>query len=85
MGWGCYKHEMDAGSDNWKADLESITPPAYHSWGRQEEICPKCFIEILAAAIECECGAIPEELVEAYKQHCGVTLRAERWGLNKSP
>ena len=46
MGWGCYKHEMDAGSKNWKAAVEKATPPPYESWGRDEEVCPKCWSEL---------------------------------------
>ena len=46
MSWGCYKHEMDAGSRAWEDAVAEATPPPYHSWGRHEEVCPKCWMEL---------------------------------------
>ena len=43
MSWGCYAHEVDAGSISWNEKLEEITPQNYDPWGRQEEICPFCY------------------------------------------
>ena len=46
MSWGCYKHEMDADSEHWKAAVAKATPPPYESWGRHEEVCPECWMEL---------------------------------------
>ena len=52
MGWGCYKHEWDAGSPNWQAYLENLCNERlardHKDWGRDSEICPKCFEELEA-------------------------------------
>ena len=45
MGWGCYKHEMDKGSIAWDIAVQEATPEPYTSWGRDEEVCPKCYME----------------------------------------
>ena len=49
MGWGCYKHEWDAGSEDWAAFMSDLcdrqlekTP---RTWGRDSAICPKCWVE----------------------------------------
>ena len=50
MGWGCYKHEWDAGSPNWQAYLENLCNERLardrKDWGRDSEICPKCYKEM---------------------------------------
>lgn len=52
MGWGCYKHEVDAGSTAWDAkmgelcDAKLATSP--RTWGRDEAICPFCWDEMEA-------------------------------------
>ena len=54
MGWGCYKHEVDAGSPNWDArmrelcDLQLGNRPL--TWGRDGEVCPFCYEELVAAS-----------------------------------
>lgn len=54
MGWGCYRHECDAGSENWKNKLEQLSQAQLdgsrsgrlpHSWGRDVQICPWCWEE----------------------------------------
>ena len=42
MGWGCYKHEADAGSILWQEKLAEITPDNCYPWGRDGQICPWC-------------------------------------------
>ena len=51
MGWGCYRHEIDAGSENWKKKCASMlekgrahVPP--FTWGRDEQVCPFCWEEL---------------------------------------
>jgi hypothetical protein len=50
VGWGCYKHEMDAGSEQWIEDKEALIEKKLaqkpKTFGRDGEICPRCFIEI---------------------------------------
>ena len=78
MGWGCYKHEMDAGSEHWKEAVEQACPPPYESWGqRDQEVCPECWIELkserddLLAALEsiaefgCEDSCISNHSIKA--------------------
>ena len=43
MGWGCYKHESDAGSESWQKKIADITPENCDPWGRDGEICPWCY------------------------------------------
>jgi len=50
MGWGCYRHEMDADCENWRKILSALCdrkleehPP---SFGRDEQVCPACYIEL---------------------------------------
>ena len=54
MGWGCYKHEWDAGSENWRAYAvkmcaEHLEKTSHADWGRDAQICPKCYEETIAA------------------------------------
>ena len=56
MGWGCYKHEWDAGSENWSAYAERLCDERLEKtiradWGRDGQICPKCYEELEA---ECD-------------------------------
>lgn len=52
MGWGCYKHEVDAGSEAWGkklvelCDLQLKREP--RTWGRDSQICPWCHEELEA-------------------------------------
>ncbi len=58
MGWGCYKHEWDHGSEDCQKKLDELieaklkeTP---RTWGRDGEICPACWEEyerIVKAAV----------------------------------
>ena len=55
MGWGCYKHEWDASSENWQEYMEALcedrlNEPEHSTWGRDEQICPKCYVEVADAA-----------------------------------
>lgn len=50
MGWGCYKHEWDVGSENWKERMDALcdrklqeTP---RTFGRDEQVCPACYEEL---------------------------------------
>jgi len=50
MGWGCYRHEVDCDSDNWKAQIDKLLPDgASHgkpfNWGRDGQVCPFCWEE----------------------------------------
>ena len=48
MGWGCNKHEWDAGSEDWIAAMGPICDERlerHNDWGRQLAICPKCWLE----------------------------------------
>ena len=52
MGWGCYKHEMDAGSKNWTKHAEELAnehlkKTGSANWGRDAEICPVCYKEMV--------------------------------------
>lgn len=52
MGWGCNRHEVDAGSDNWDAKMGSLLVPDGHShekpfnFGRDNQVCPFCWEEL---------------------------------------
>ena len=46
MGWGCYKHKMDAGSESWQGVVKEATPENYYPWGRDGEVCPACWMEL---------------------------------------
>lgn len=49
MGWGCYKHECDAGSEKWKAKSAELSAKeeqkGFPRWGRDEQVCPFCYEE----------------------------------------
>ena len=59
MSWGCYKHEMDRGSDAWQATVAEITPKDCKPWGRDGEVCPACHAELLT-----EVQRLREALIE---------------------
>ena len=49
MGWGCYVHEWDAGSENWLEYANNLCNErllAHDDWGRDGQICPKCYVEM---------------------------------------
>lgn len=49
MGWGCVKHEWDAHSYAWREHVEKMSDErikTHKDWGRDEEICPKCWEDI---------------------------------------
>jgi len=51
VGWGCYKHEWDAGSEAWREHLSELCErmleaPGDLTWGRDLEVCPKCWVEL---------------------------------------
>lgn len=51
MGWGCYRHEIDADSDNWKKKVQAMLDgKGCHrqpfTWGRDGQVCPFCFDEL---------------------------------------
>lgn len=59
MGWGCYKHEADAGSESWQKKVTEMSNARLsvptHDWGRDGEVCPWCWEELeakLAALLE---------------------------------
>ena len=46
MGWGCYRHEMDSGSENWKkASAKVVAQAGNEHMARSETICPLCHAE----------------------------------------
>lgn len=53
MGWGCYKHEWDAGSENWDKALGELCDRKLTekplTFGRDGQICPACYTELEAA------------------------------------
>ena len=69
MGWGCYKHEWDAGSPNWQAYLENLCNERLardsKDWGRDAQICPKCYEEMEAERDRLK--AVNAELLEVLK------------------
>lgn len=51
MGWGCYRHEVDADTENWNAQVDKLLPDgASHgkpfNWGRDGQVCPFCWTEL---------------------------------------
>jgi hypothetical protein len=53
MGWGCYRHEVDAGSEHWQKKIESFLTENRHgnhkkpfTWGRDGQVCPFCWEEL---------------------------------------
>lgn len=51
MGWGCYRHEIDAGSENWEAQINKLLPDGRthekpFDWGRDKQVCPFCWEEL---------------------------------------
>ena len=57
MGWGCYKHEWDAGSESWReyaAEMcnKHLAATNHADWGRDAQICPKCYDELIAQHAE---------------------------------
>lgn len=51
MGWGCYRHEVDADTENWNAQIDKLLPDgASHgkpfNWGRDGQVCPFCWEEL---------------------------------------
>ncbi len=57
MGWGCYKHEWDAGSESWREYLDELCErmleaPSGRTWGRDVEVCPKCWVEMERKLLE---------------------------------
>jgi hypothetical protein len=48
MGWGCYKHEMDAGSEMWVDAKDRVVAQGLKNgtFGRDDEICPLCYEEM---------------------------------------
>ena len=53
MGWGCYKHEWDLGSEAAQAKLDELIrreqDKGFPAWGRDSNICPACYEELEAA------------------------------------
>lgn len=52
MGWGCYKHEFDAGSEEWEARMGPLCDRKLAerplTFGRDNQICPACYEELEA-------------------------------------
>lgn len=64
MGWGCYRHEWDAGSDSWQKAANELcdrklkeTP---RTFGRDGQVCPSCWNEA-----EAELATLRAKLAEA--------------------
>lgn len=51
MGWGCYRHECDMGSEAATTALKMLVEREqdrhFPAWGRDEAICPLCYAELL--------------------------------------
>lgn len=68
MGWGCYKHEWDAGSENWDKVLSELCDRKPEerplTFGRDNQVCPACFMEMErgVAALRAEVKAWREEV-----------------------
>ena len=58
MGWGCNRHEVDAGSARWREKLDELVDReeerGFPTWGRQGEICPFCYEELVTRLAELE-------------------------------
>lgn len=55
MGWGCYEHHWDEGSEAWKEYYTSLAEQMLErreTWGRDSAICPKCYLGIVFALKE---------------------------------
>ena len=52
MGWGCYRHEWDAESEEWKTKMELLCETKLRetprTWGRDGQICPACWEDLCA-------------------------------------
>lgn len=50
MGWGCYKHEWDKGSESWEKTLAELCErkleESPRTFGRDGQICPECWNEL---------------------------------------
>ncbi len=51
MGYGCYRHEVDAGSTHWNSKFDSMLENGRahkepFTWGRDNQICPFCWDEM---------------------------------------
>ena len=53
MGWGCYKHEWDSGSEKWDKTLGELCDRKLTekpcTFGRDKQICPSCYNELETA------------------------------------
>lgn len=56
MGWGCYKHEWDIGSEECQKEMEKLCNEQLEkhpgTWGRDLGICPLCYRELERIAQE---------------------------------
>ena len=82
MGWGCYKHEWDAGSDSWREHAGRLCEERLRTaldWGRDGQICPKCYEELL----ERHADELERLRTELTAKHAGELeyLRAENEAL----
>ena len=55
MGWGCYRHEVDMGSEAAQEKLSALCDQKLNekprTWGRDGAICPFCWEELEAEVI----------------------------------
>ena len=87
MGWGCYKHEMDAGSDAWGAAVRSVCDRklAEHprSFGRNLEVCPLCYEDAEKRIAELEAALrLLGVIADAYDDNALDPPARKRWGKN---
>lgn len=89
MGWGCYAHEWDAGSDDWQKSLDELVerkliekPPTF---GRDGEICPACYVELEAERdqlrrqrTEFDCRYTLGNVADISGSHCPLESRCQR-------
>ena len=82
MGWGCRKHEMDAGSKAWIESSDKLLAQeekkGYPRWGRDVEICPLCYEE-LSGLLEKSLSLAAELLKDATDLSAALLDDVEEW------
>ena len=85
MSWGCYKHEVDAGSENWQEKMSELCQNqlddyGYQNWGRQLAICPWCYSELKISHEQML--SMLKKIRSLIKNHTlgNPTIMADEWG-----
>lgn len=78
MGWGCYKHEIDAGSKDWEKAKDRVMrwelALGNVSFGRDNEICPLCFEKMKKELSEAKSTIKGKEVDLQYISRVGIRL-----------